>query len=44
MESLLVWLGVFDDDNIEDLADHILPSLPLTHVIELLLEPHFNVI
>jgi hypothetical protein len=36
------WLGVFDDLGIENLADHLLPSLLLTHVFELLLECHFK--
>jgi hypothetical protein len=34
----LVWLGVLNDVDVEDLAEHVLPSLSLTHVIELLLE------
>ena len=35
MHRILVRLGVFDDVGFEDLADHVLPGPPLTHVVEL---------
>ena len=38
VQRVLVRLRVFDDVDVEDLADHVLPGPPLTHVVELLLE------
>jgi hypothetical protein len=42
VEGILVWIGVLNDLVVEDLADHVLPSLDFTHVIELLLERHLQ--
>jgi hypothetical protein len=44
VKRILVWLGIFNDVDIEDLADHVLPSLAIAHVVELLLKAHFQLL
>ena len=44
MKRMLVRLGVFNDVDVEDFADHVLPSLALSHIIELLLEFPFQIL
>ena len=42
MQRILVWLGILNDVDVEDLADHVLPSTTFIHVVELLLKRHFQ--